>query len=200
MAIREGTGAVPQIADTVYGNGTILTMNPAQPEAEAVAVAGGVIIGVGALSDMKALCGAESRFVDLRGRTMLPGFIDAHSHFIDNAARTPWVNINSKPLGLVESIEDMLRLLGERAGRTPEGGWIVGWGYDDTMIKEMRHPTRADLDTVSTKHPIVIQHISGWVTAANSAALRLAGITRDTPDPENVVIRRSASGEPSGVI
>ena len=67
MAIREGTGAVPQIADTVYGNGTILTMNPAQPEAEAVAVAGGVIIGVGALSDMKALCGAESRFVDLRG-------------------------------------------------------------------------------------------------------------------------------------
>ena len=95
MAIREGTGAVPQIADTVYGNGTILTMNPAQPEAEAVAVAGGVIIGVGALSDMKALCGAESRFVDLRGRTMLPGFIDAHSHFIDNAARTPWVNINS---------------------------------------------------------------------------------------------------------
>ena len=171
MAIREGTGAVPQIADTVYGNGTILTMNPAQPEAEAVAVAGGVIIGVGALSDMKALCGAESRFVDLRGRTMLPGFIDAHSHFIDNAARTPWVNINSKPLGPVESIEDMLRLLGERAGRTPEGGWIVGWGYDDTMIKEMRHPTRADLDTVSTKHPIVIQHISGWVTAANSAAL-----------------------------
>ena len=100
MAIREGTGAVPQIADTVYGNGTILTMNPAQPEAEAVAVAGGVIIGVGALSDMKALCGAESRFVDLRGRTMLPGFIDAHSHFIDNAARTPWVNINSKPLGV----------------------------------------------------------------------------------------------------
>ena len=180
MAIREGTGAVPQIADTVYGNGTILTMNPAQPEAEAVAVAGGVIIGVGALSDMKALCGAESRFVDLRGKTMLPGFIDAHSHFIDNAARTPWVNINSKPLGPVESIEDMLRLLGERAGRTPEGGWIVGWGYDDTMIKEMRHPTRADLDTVSTKHPIVIQHISGWVTAANSAALRLAGITRDT--------------------
>ena len=114
MAIREGTGAVPQIADTVYGNGTILTMNPAQPEAEAVAVAEGVIIGVGALSDMKALCGAESRFVDLRGRTMLPGFIDAHSHFIDNAVRTPWVNINSKPLGPVESIEDMLRLLGER--------------------------------------------------------------------------------------
>ena len=67
MAIREGTGAVPQIADTVYGNGTILTMNPAQPEAEAVAVAGGVIIGVGALSDMKALSGAESRFVDLPG-------------------------------------------------------------------------------------------------------------------------------------
>lgn len=175
MAIREGTGAVPQIADTVYGNGTILTMNPAQPEAEAVAVAEGVIIGVGALSDMKALCGAESRFVDLRGRTMLPGFIDAHSHFIDNAVRTPWVNINSKPLGPVESIEDMLRLLGERVGRTPEGGWIVGWGYDDTMIKEMRHPTRVDLDTVSTKHPIVIQHVSSWVSAANSAALRLAG-------------------------
>ena len=126
MAIREGTGAVPQIADTVYGNGTILTMNPAQPEAEAVAVAGGVIIGVGALSDMKALCGAESRFVDLRGRTMLPGFIDAHSHFIDNAARTPWVNINSKPLGLVESIEDMLRLLGERAGPPKGDGSSVG--------------------------------------------------------------------------
>ena len=164
MAIREGTGAVPQVADTVYGNGTILTMNPAQPEAEAVAVAGGVIIGVGTLADMKALCGAESRFVDLRGRTMLPGFIDAHSHFIDNAARTPWVNINSKPLGPVESLEDMLRLLGERAGRTPEGEWIVGWGYDDTQIKEMRHPTRFDLDAVSTKHPIVIQHVSGWVS------------------------------------
>lgn len=160
MVIRKDIDAAPQIADTIYGNGTILMTNPTQPEAGTAAAAGGVIIGMDALSGMKTLCGAESRFVDLRGRTMLPGFIGAHSHFIDNAAWTLWVSINSKPLEPVESIGDILRLLGERAGRTPEGGWIVGWGYDGAMIREIRHPTRADLDTVNIKHPIVIQHIS----------------------------------------
>ena len=200
MTAREGEGASARIADTIYGNGVIVTMDPARPEAEAVAVADGVIVGVGPLSDMKAFGGAGTRFVDLGGRSMLPGFIDAHSHFIDNAARTPWVNLNSRPLGPVDCVGDMIRLLAERAARTPAGEWIVGWGYDDTKVREMRHPTRADLDAASPAHPIVIQHVSGWVTVANSAALRLAGICRDKADPPNVVIRRDACGEPTGVI
>lgn len=193
--------AMASAPDSIYTNGTVLTMNNSEDQVEAVAVTDGKISAVGTSKEMMAMADADTKKVDLKGQTMLPGFIDAHGHFFYMAEYAyAWVDLNSSPIGDVKTIDDMLVLLKKRAENTPEGEWILGWGYDDTNVKDMRHPTKADLDAVSTKHPIYIQHISGWVSSANSLALKKAGITRDTPNPENGTIFKDESGEPTGVI
>lgn len=199
MQEPKGPASQRQSADTVYNNGNILTM-ASDSIVEAVAVADGKILATGSLAAMRSISDEKTAFIDLQGKTMLPGFIDAHSHFIDNAVRIPWVNLNSKPLGPVTSIEDMLRLLQQRAEQTPRGQWIIGWGYDDTNIREKRHPERDDLDRVSREHPVVIQHISGWATTSNSLALQLTGIDEKTQDTSSIVFHRNGSGTLTGVI
>ena len=187
--------------DSIYFNGDIIPMTDNEASVEAVAVIDGKIIAVGASEDIIAMADSETKKIDLKGQTMLPGFIDAHGHFFYMAEYAhAWVDLNSAPVGPVKTIDDMLIALKERADNTPEGEWILGWGYDDTNIKDMRHPTKADLDSVSTKHPIFIQHISGWISSANSLALEKAGVTRDTPNPENGTIFKDDDGEPTGVI
>lgn len=186
--------------DTIYYNGTVITMNDKQKYAEAVAVSGSVIAAAGSYSDMKALADDKTEYIDLQGKTMLPGFIDPHSHVLDTALRALWVNVNSYPLGKVYKIDDVIALLKEKADQTPEGEWVVGWGYDDSKIEEMRHLTTEDLNKVSTKHPVSVSHISGWVTYHNDAALAKAGITKDTEDTEYYRILHYADGEPSGTI
>ncbi len=133
---------------------------------------------------------------------MTPGFYAPHDHF-------PWagsiavttVNLNSPPMGPVENIDGLVDALREKAGETPEGEWIQGWGYDDTLVEDQRHPTRHDLDRVSTEHPIYISHTSGHLGVANTAALGMAGITGDTEPPPGGVIRKEAgTGEPDGVL
>jgi len=187
--------------DSIYSNGTIITMNQSKEQVEAVAVKDGKITAVGSKAEIMALADAETNKVDLKGKTMLPGFIDAHSHFFYMAEYAyAWTDLNSAPVGKVKSIDDMIDLLKEKAEKTPEGEWVLGWGYDDTAISNMRHPTRADLDKISTKHPIFIQHISGWVSSSNSLALEMAGVTKNTPDPDGGVIHKDNNGEPTGVI
>src|SRR5205814_8101820 len=111
------------------------------------------------------------------------------------------VDLNSPPMGAMRSIDDIVAALREKAARTPAGAWVVGRGYDDTLVKEQRHPTRDDLDRASTEHPIWIVHTSGHLGVGNSPALELAGITKDTPQPEGGAIRKNPrSGEPNGVI
>lgn len=186
--------------EVIYHNGTIITMNDEQKFAEAIAVTGNKIIAVGKMEKVQKLANEKTEYRDLQGKTLLPGFIDAHSHIFDTALRALWVNVNSIPLGTVECIEDILTLLKEKATNTPEGEWIIGWGFDDSKIHEMRHITRDDLDKVSTKHPISLSHISGWVTYHNTMALEKGGITDTVEDTEYYRIMRDSNKKAIGVI
>lgn len=201
MSGTEDRGAAAARADTIYFGGPILSMDEALPSPEAVAVSGSTVLAVGSLEDMRALGHASTQYIDLAGRTLLPGFIDAHSHFVDASILTAAVDLNSRPLGRVESIEDMVEMLRQRAEETPPGQCILGWGYDDTRVSERRHPTREDLDRASTRHPIVLQHISGWVTTGNSLALERIGLADASAAPgENVVLYRDSRHVPTGVM
>ena len=188
-------------ADTVLLHATVITMVREGDTAEAVAIRGGKIAAVGTAAEVRRLIGLKTAVVDLAGKTVLPGFYAAHDHF-PSAGRLALydVDLNSPPIGAMRTMDDMVAALRERAARTPAGQWIVGRGYDDTLLSEQRHPTRQDLDRVSTEHPIWIVHTSGHLGVANSRALALAKITRDTPQPVGGAIRKDAAGEPTGVI
>ncbi|VVQ25516.1 amidohydrolase [Pseudomonas fluorescens] len=188
-------------AQVVYTNGNVLTVDKDNSAAEAVAVRDGKILAVGASKALAGYIGANTRVVDLKGKTMIPGIYDAHSHFaISRITGTFVADLNSPPIGTVRNIDDLVGLLKAQQAKVGPQEWISGSGYDDTLLAEKRHPTRADLDKVSSTQPIYITHVSGHLTVANSAALKLAGITADTPNPPGGVIRRDANGEPNGVL
>lgn len=135
----------------VYVGGPIFTMNKNNDIAEAIAVKGETILAVGKKAEVMAAAGSGATVVDLKGKALIPGMIDGHSHFPSGAFNElTMVNLNVPPLGRAESIADMQSLLKERAAQTKKGEWIVGYNYNDLAIKEQRHPTRADLDAVST--------------------------------------------------
>ena len=186
--------------DTIWLNGTIVTMEGDQT-AQAVAVLDDNIVAVGTDAEVGPLAGSQTRVVDLQGRTMTPGFYAAHDHFPGSGrVAVTQVDLNSPPIGAIENMDELVAALGDRARDLPEGQWISGRGYDDTLLAEQRHPTRADLDRASTTHPIYISHTSGHLGVANSLALELAGITRNTPNPEGGVVRKDPdTGEPDGV-
>ncbi len=188
--------------DTVYVGGAIVTMDPSGRTVEAVAVRGGLVEAVGRQVEIRKLAGPSTKVVDLNGRTMLPGFFAAHDHFPGAGhVALHQIDLNSPPMGPMIRIADIVAALKKRAATTPPGQWVVGRGYDDTLLAERRHPTRQDLDGASTEHPIAIIHTSGHLNVANSRALALAKVDRQTPDPPGGVIRKDAkTGEPTGVI
>jgi predicted amidohydrolase YtcJ len=187
-------------ADVIYTRGTVLTMDAGASVAEAVAVRRGEIVAVGSDREVRRLTGSGTRVVDLGGRTLMPGFYAPHDHFPGaGVLATRLVNLGSPPMGGMETIDDVVEALRQRAAETPEGEWIQGRGYDDTLLREGRHPTRQDLDRASTRHPIWISHTSGHLGVANSLALRQAGVTRNTPQPPGGRIQKDANGEPNGV-
>ena len=192
----------PLAADTIYVNGTIITMDEDSFSDEAVAVKDGKIIAVGSNKDIKKLASKSTKTVNITGKVLLPGLIDAHSHYPSSGlSGTVYVDLNSPPVGTVEGIKDIISLLGEQAKEAQEEDWILGRGYDQTLVEEKRHPTRDDLDKVSKIHPISITHTSGHLAVANSVALTLAGITKDTLDPDGGKIWRDPkTGEPTGVL
>jgi predicted amidohydrolase YtcJ len=195
--------AAQEIADAIYTGGPIVTMIKDGDRVEALAVKDGKILMTGAKKDVMALKGAKTRVIDLKGKAMMPGFIDPHSHVVMQSAKFATVNLDPYPIGDVKTIADIQRKLRERIEqkKIPAGKTIVGWGYDDTGLAEQRHPTRDDLDAVSKDHPIVLIHISAHQMTGNSKALEMAGITPDTPDPEGGVIQRKADGKtPNGVL
>jgi predicted amidohydrolase YtcJ len=192
-----------QVADTIYHGGPIVTMVKDGHRVEALAVKAGKILNVGSKSDVMAAKGPQTKVVDLKGHCLMPGFIDPHSHVVLQSVKFATVNLDPKPIGEVGSIADIQRLMRERIEKEKiePGKWVIGWGYDDTGIKEMRHPTREDLDAVSTEHPIMMMHISAHLLAGNSLMLEEIGVGPDTPDPEGGVIRRMADGKtPNGVL
>ncbi len=188
--------------DKALLNGHVITMAREGEVAEAIAIREGKIAAVGTTKEVRAIAGPQTEVIDLGGKTVLPGFYAAHDHF-PSAGRVALfeVDLNSPPMGSMRSINDIVDALREKAARTSPGKWVVGRGYDDTLIKEQRHPTRDDVDRASTEHPIWIVHTSGHLGVANSRALALAEIAKDTPQPEGGLIRKDPStGEPTGVI
>jgi len=194
---------LPKRADRVYRGGPIVTVDPANRVVEAIAVRDGRIVAVGSEDEVLRLQGPATRVVDLGGNALLPGFIDAHGHLTMVARYASTANVASPPVGPVETIEDLTsairRYIDERD--VPPGTWVVAAGYDDALLAERRHPTRFELDRVSTEHPILVFHVSLHLASANSAALELAGIGPETPDPPSGAFHRvEGSNEPNGVM
>ncbi len=198
------TATASEEPDTILVNGVVITLTGTENGvlAEAVAITGEKISAVGSDNEIRALASSQTTVIDLDGASVLPGFIDAHGHFPSSGLiARHYVDLNSPPIGTVKTIDDMVNRLAARAAETPEGEWIQGRGYDDTLVAEMRHPTRWDLDRASTEHPIYIGHISGHLGVGNSLAIEMAGITRDSPQPFGGKIRMDeTTGEPNGVL
>ena len=188
--------------DVVYINGDVVTLDKSNTKAEAVATWQDKIAAVGSTVHLQKLAGPRTKIVDLGGKTMVPGLIEPHNHFsMYGPMVLVTVNLSSPPVGQIRNMKELLEALKERASVTEKDGWIIGIGYDDTTLEENRHPTRYDLDKASADHPVVIFHISNHFLSANSKALLLAGISKDTLQPAGGVIRKdSKTGEPDGVL
>ena len=189
---------------TIYFNGDIITMDGDVPEyAEAVLVSDGKIEFVGTLNAARKRAPEGSEF-DLNGKTLVPGFVDGHCHFFGFGAQAIMANLLAAPDGSVNNIEDLIETFKswhDKNGTNLTQGWIVGMGYDDAILEENRHPTREDLDKVSTEIPVMAVHISGHFASVNSKGLEVIGYDSNTPDPEGGVIRRfPGSSEPNGVL
>ena len=191
-------------ADTIYSGGTILTIDDALPVAEAVAVKEGRILAVGTLDDVVAHQGEGTKFHDLNGRTLLPGFVDSHGHVVMGGLQALSANLLALPDGEVTDIATLqatlLRWIKENAAVVDQTKLIVGFGYDNAQLAELRHPTREDLDAVAPDVPIIIVHQSGHLGVANSKALELTGIDANSENPPGGIIRRDEKGDPNGVL
>jgi hypothetical protein len=164
--------------DLIVVNANVLTQDDAYPLAEAFAVQNGRFVAVGSTPDVRNLAAPGTSIVDAARATVVPGFIDAHSH-PSGAGLNALKNVNTN-LGSIARMQDALR---ERAARTPPGQWVVGYMYDDTKQAEGRALNRLDLDAVSPEHPIVVGHRGGHTGVYNSKAFEMAGVTVETPDP-----------------
>ena len=185
-------------AKLLITNGRILTMNPEMPTAETVAVGSdGRIVAIGRQSDVQNLADAETRTINLNGRTLLPGFFDCHLHILWLGLNLGHVNLASPP---VKNAEDIIALLRQRRAEQPNLTCLQGNRYDQNKLPGGAHITRFDLDKVATDIPVRVVHTSGHAAVVNSRALQLLGITRETENPVGGEIVRDASGEPNGVL
>lgn len=188
-------------AQVVYKNGNILTVDNQAQVAQAVAVKDKKIFLAGSDKAVNQYVGKDTKVIDLAGKTMIPGFYDAHSHFSMTGMNLKFeADLNSPPIGSIHSIDEIIALLKTKQAELGNQAWLTGFGYDDTLLAEKRHPTREDLDKVSSTQPVFVTHISGHMSVANTAALKLAGITAATPNPEGGVIGKSDKGEPTGYL
>ena len=188
-------------ADIIFVGDHIITMDGSS--VTAVAVIGERIAATGVASELMALQGESTRLIELGERTLLPGFIDAHGHFSGVSRYADLLDLSSPPVGGVSDVDDIVELIRLRIEQRQirPGELVYGFGYDDSLLAELRHPTRDDLDRASTDHPIVIRHVSGHLMVANSMALTNAGVTSATENPDGGIIRRRPGGsEPDGVM
>jgi predicted amidohydrolase YtcJ len=183
-------------ADLVLVNGQIHTMDTARPRVTAVAIRAGRIIATGDSSEMRLLLKPGGQVVDLGGRTTLPGFTDAHIHFLSYG-----LSLQEIDLAEVPSLREAQRRVAARAAVTPAGQWLVGRGWNQSLWGSAAFPTRHDLDAVAADHPVYLRRKCGHAGWANSRALQLAGIGVETPDPPGGEIERDpATGQPTGIL
>ena len=167
-------------ADLLLTNAQVLTLEPKQPRAQAVAIRGDTIVAVGSQGDVTSLAGPATRTIDCQEMALLPGFVDAHCHLFATAAAMQGVDCGPPRASSLALIQEALH---RRAEATAPGRWVRGFGYDDLALAELRHPTRWELDLVAPQHPVRLDHRSGHASVLNSLGLEAAGIHRDTPDP-----------------
>ena len=185
-------------ADLIVVNANVVTVDPQKPYAEAFAIENGHFSAVGTNAEIRRLATASTKILDLKGKTVTPGFNDVHLHPTavfdpDSPYYAPWLGPDK-----VKTIDDLIAVLRAKADRTPKGMLVNGTRYDDTQLG--RHPNRHDLDRASTDHPIRISHASGHISVVNSYVLKASGITKDTPDPPGGSFDRDPDGTPNGVI
>jgi predicted amidohydrolase YtcJ len=186
-------------ADLILLNANVITVDPFCHRAEAVAICRSRILGFGTNSEARNLAGARTRVIDCSGKTIVPGFIDSHLHL--SAFAESLVTLNLEPRNNVHSITDIQAKIGQLSRKLPPGTWIRCGGYNEFHLREKRHPTRRDLDPASSTHPIKLTHRSGHAHVLNSLALKLTGITKETPDPDGGIIDRDfKTGEPTGLL
>ncbi|MBL8173602.1 MAG: amidohydrolase [Bryobacterales bacterium] len=185
--------ASKQRAELILHNGNFFTVDASQPRAEAVAIAGDRFLAVGSNADILALADGRTRKIDLGGRTAVPGFIDAHSHPASSGLR----HLREVDCDL-RSIQAIQQAIRERAAKTPKGGWILGFKYDDTKTEEGRPLSRADLDQAAPAHPVMIVHRGGHTAYVNSAAYVAAGIAESASDPAGGKFGRDNAGRLNG--
>jgi len=180
-------------ADVILYNATIHTMDPANPSADAVAISNGRFLAVGNKDEVDNLASASTKRIDLGGRTVLPGFIDAHLHTASSGLR----HLKEVDCDL-RSIAAIQAAIRERAAKTPPGQWVVGFKYDDTKTSDGRALTIADLDAAAPGHPVLINHRGGHTSWVNSKALAIADVNEKTPDPPGGKFERGPNGKLTG--
>jgi predicted amidohydrolase YtcJ len=182
-------------ADLIISHAKIWTVDPANPTAQAVAVLRERIVAVGSDADIARWRGAQTRLLDAGGRLLLPGFNDAHVHFVSGGSQLDNVQLND-----ATSAEEFARRIGERAKVTPHGTWILGGDWDETKWTPAQFPTKELIDPLTHDTPVFVSRYDGHMGLANSAALSAAGITAQTPDPAGGAIVRDARGNPTGAL
>jgi hypothetical protein len=195
LVLAATVAAQSPAADLIITHAKIWTVDPAHPSEQAVAVLGDRIVAVGADSDVAAWRGPQTQVIDAGGKLLLPGFNDAHVHFVSGGAQLDAVQLND-----ATSAQEFVRRIGERAKVTPKGSWILGGDWDETKWTPAELPTREIIDPVTGDTPVFVSRYDGHMGVANSAALRAAGITAQTPDPPGGAIVRDAKGNPTGAL
>ena len=185
-----------QTADLIFTNGNVYTVNAKRPHAQAIAVKGDRIVFVGTNAAAKRFQGKNTRVVDLRGATVVPGLADAHAHFTGVGQREMTLNLEG-----ITTLEEFLAKVKERVDQAKPGEWVTGRGWIETFWKPPVFPTRADLDKVAPNNPVYLTRADGHASVANSAALKIAGVTKDTKDPfGGQVLKDKQTGEPTGML
>jgi hypothetical protein len=193
-------GHIPEVlvADTVLVNGNVITVDPEDRIAQAVAIKNGRILAVGTDAEIRRLAGEDTRVIDLAGRTATPGLLDAHCHFAWGG--TDMLELADLSYPKVKSIADVVGDVEKQVDGATGGEWIQGRGWDEGKLEERRYIYAFDLDAISQENPVWLTHTMGHYGVGNSLALKLANITRDTPDPPGGTIDRNPDGTPTGVL
>jgi len=186
------------VADLILKNANVITLDPRQAIAELVAIKGNKILHVADNDELESARGAKTRIIDCLGKTLMPGFNDAHCHIFSFIRKLLSLDLSPSSVG---SIADIKAAIHHRAQNIPSGRWLTATGYNEFYLAEKRHPNRWDIDEVAPQHPVVLAHRSLHACVLNSLALSLAGITRETPDPIGGLIDRDLeTGEPNGLL
>jgi predicted amidohydrolase YtcJ len=198
VAAPSAAGQSPAVPDLILHHGRIITVDASDRVAEAIAISGNTIVAVGKNDEILRLAGFTTRRIDLGGRAVTPGFLDAHAHVSGGGAdRLLLLDVGYPTAKSIRDIVDSVRI---RAATATPGTWIRGRGWDEGKFAEHRLITAADLDAATTNHPAYLTNTTGHYSVVNSVALKLAGITRETRDPANGTIDRLPDGSPSGVL